>query len=53
MAGVVCSKRSKVHSMLSEGVVGGLIFTIDLCGPLISAPFPLLMLRALRSKQSI
>ena len=50
--GVDCSMRYQVYSILSEGGgVGGFLFPIDLCGPLTPAPFPLLLLRALRSEQ--
>ena len=52
-AGVACSTCSKVHIMLYEGEIGGLLFTIDLGGPLTPVYLPLLLLHALRSKQSI
>ena len=54
LAGVAYIMRSQVYSMLSEGGVGGLLFsTIYLCGPLTPAPFPLMMLKDMCSKQSI
>ena len=51
--GAVCITCSQEHSMLSEEGVGGLLFSIDLGGPPTAAPFPLLLVRALHSKQLI
>ena len=48
---MVYSTHSQVRNMLSEGGFGGLIFPIDLGGPITPAPFSLLMLRALHSEQ--
>ena len=53
LAGEACSLRCQTHSMLSEEGVGGLLFSIDLGGPPTAAPFPLLLVRALHSKQLI
>ena len=53
LAGVAYNTRSQGKSMLYEGGVGGLLFPIDLGGPIMPAPFPLLLLRALPSKQLI
>ena len=49
--GVVCITHSQVNIILYEGggLVGGFLFPIDLGGPLMPAPFPLLLLHALRS----
>ena len=53
MDGVACITRSHMHNMMSEGEVGDLLFPIDLGGPHMLAHFPLMPLRALRSKQLI
>ena len=53
LAGVACSTSSQVHTILSQGLDGGFLFTIDLGGPLTPAHFPILLLRALHSEQSI
>ena len=51
--GMVCSTHSQEHNILSEEGVGDLLFPIDLGGPHMLAHFPLMPLRALRSKQLI
>ena len=56
LAGVACSMRSQVYSIMSEvggRGVGGFIFPIYLGVPLTPAPLLMLLLRALCSKQLI
>ena len=50
MDDVACNTRSQVHSMLSEGGVGGFLFPIYLGGPIMRAPFLMLLLRSLHRK---
>ena len=50
LPGMACSTHSQVHSMLSEGGVGGFLFPIYLGGPIMRAPFLMLLLRSLHRK---